>query len=259
MRLLIIRHGDPDYENDRLTERGWKEAELLAKRIAPMDIKDIYVSSLRRAQETASCTLKAMNRTATEIYEWMQEFPATVEYKDNKTLLAAYPDAKQREDGSYYNRIIWDILPEYWMEREEYFHKDLWRQSEIAAHSDIVERYDHVTSNFDALLAKHGYERCGNYYRVTKANTDTIALFCHFGLECVLLSHLWGVSPFPLWHGAAFAPTSVTTIYTEERKKGIASFRAAQIGDISHLYAAGVEPSFSARFCEIYDDFSQRH
>ena len=44
MRLLIIRHGDPDYEHDTLTERGWKEAKALAARIAPMDIKDIYVS-----------------------------------------------------------------------------------------------------------------------------------------------------------------------------------------------------------------------
>ena len=30
MRLLIIRHGDPDYEKDSLTEKGWREAALLA-------------------------------------------------------------------------------------------------------------------------------------------------------------------------------------------------------------------------------------
>lgn len=33
MRLLIIRHGDPDYEADSLTEKGWREAELLADRM----------------------------------------------------------------------------------------------------------------------------------------------------------------------------------------------------------------------------------
>ena len=26
MKLLFIRHGDPDYEIDSLTEKGWKEA-----------------------------------------------------------------------------------------------------------------------------------------------------------------------------------------------------------------------------------------
>ena len=26
MNLVIIRHGDPDYEHDTLTEHGWTEA-----------------------------------------------------------------------------------------------------------------------------------------------------------------------------------------------------------------------------------------
>lgn len=259
MRLLIIRHGDPDYEHDTLTERGWKEAKALAARIAPMDIKDIYVSVLGRARDTASCSLKAMNRTATAECDWMREFPAILEFKEGDPLLSAYPGARQREDGTLYAPVIWDILPDYWTKHEEYYHKTNWRQSEICTQSNMVQCYDYVTKNFDALLAEHGYERCGNLYHVTKANTDTLAFFCHFGLECVLLSHLLGISPFVLWHGTAFAPTSVSTIYTEERQKGIASFRAAQLGDISHLYTAGMEPSFSARFCETYDDDLQRH
>ena len=47
-------------------------------------------------------------------------------------------------------------------------------------------------------------------------------------------------------------PSSVTTIHTEERRPGLAVFRAASLGDVSHLYAAGVEPSFSGRFCTRY-------
>ena len=31
MKIRFIRHGDPDYGNDTLTEKGRKEAELLAK------------------------------------------------------------------------------------------------------------------------------------------------------------------------------------------------------------------------------------
>ena len=33
MRILIIRHGDPDYENDTLTEKGHREASLLAEKL----------------------------------------------------------------------------------------------------------------------------------------------------------------------------------------------------------------------------------
>ena len=59
--------------------------------------------------------------------------------------------------------------------------------------------------------------------------------------------------------GCAFAPTSVSELVTEEREKGIASFRALKLGDVSHLRAAGEPVSFSARFCETYDNKEQRH
>lgn len=58
MRILIVRHGDPNYELDTLTETGWKEAELVAEKLSGFDIKAFYVSPLGRAQDTASCTLK---------------------------------------------------------------------------------------------------------------------------------------------------------------------------------------------------------
>ena len=38
MRILLIRHGDPDYVNDTLTEKGRREAALLAKRAVSMNI-----------------------------------------------------------------------------------------------------------------------------------------------------------------------------------------------------------------------------
>ena len=46
MKILIIRHADPDYEADSLTSQGWKEAELLAGRISKMDIqKNICIAA----------------------------------------------------------------------------------------------------------------------------------------------------------------------------------------------------------------------
>ena len=59
MRLLFIRHGDPDYEHDCLTEKGIREAEYLAERMKTEKMDAIYVSPLNRAQETASFTLQA--------------------------------------------------------------------------------------------------------------------------------------------------------------------------------------------------------
>ena len=109
------------------------------------------------------------------------------------------------------------------------------------------------------LLAAHGYRREGEYYRAEQPNEDTVVLFCHFGVTCVLLSRLLGISPMPLWQGTCSLPTSVTILNTEERREGIASFRMTAFGDTSHLYAAGREPSFSGRFCETYENWEQRH
>ena len=44
MKLIIIRHGDPDYSIDSLTEKGWREAELLSERISRLDVKAFYLS-----------------------------------------------------------------------------------------------------------------------------------------------------------------------------------------------------------------------
>jgi len=37
MKILIIRHADPDYSIDSLTETGWKEAKALTKRLEQMN------------------------------------------------------------------------------------------------------------------------------------------------------------------------------------------------------------------------------
>ena len=96
-------------------------------------------------------------------------------------------------------------------------------------------------------------------YKVVESNEDTLVFFCHFGLECVLLSHLLNISPMVLWHGVCAAPSSVTTLNTEERREGIAAFRMSAFGDISHLYVHDEASAFAARFCEIYGNTEERH
>lgn len=77
MKLLIVRHADPDYSIDSLTPTGWKEAALLAERLSRLEVAAFYVSPLGRAKDTASLTLKKMGRTATEC-PWLREFSAPI-------------------------------------------------------------------------------------------------------------------------------------------------------------------------------------
>ena len=236
MRIIIVRHGDPDYSIDSLTETGWKEAAILSERLAKLDVKEFYVSPLGRAQDTAKPTLEKLGRNAVTC-EWLREFNPRI----NR------PDITNRK------KCAWDWLPADWTKEEEFFRRDLWYTQETMQQADVKAEYDWVIGEFDQLLNKHGYARDGEFYRAEQPNQDTLVFFCHFGLGCVLMSRLMNVSPMILWHHTCLAPTSVTTFYTEERQKGIASFRAQSIGDISHLYAAGEEPAFAARFCEVYE------
>lgn len=102
MKLVIIRHGDPDYSIDSLTEKGWKEAEYLADRIAKLDVKQFYVSPRGRAKDTASLTLQKMNRTAIEC-EWLREFAPVIDRPDRPN-----------------SPVCWDWLPGDWTKEEDF-------------------------------------------------------------------------------------------------------------------------------------------
>lgn len=241
MKLMIIRHADPDYSIDSLTEKGWREAELLSDRISNIEVKDIYVSPLGRARDTASLTLNKMKRTA-EVLPWLREFHAPI---------------IDPETGK--ERITWDWLPGSWTAVDDFYDRYRWSMVPVIKEGNVLEEASIVYTGLDELLKEHGYEREGNVYHAVRPNNDTIVLFCHFGVECVILGHLLGISPMVLWHGFCAAPSSVTTLVTEERRKGIAAFRMSSFGDVAHLYAAGEEPAFAARFCETYDNKEERH
>ena len=240
MRILIIRHADPDYENDSLTAKGRTEAELLAKRLKNEGIDRFYCSPLGRAQETASYTMAEYGCTA-DTRKWLREFHAPV-----------YNEYKGRPG------VPWDMLPSDWTNEPFYYDKDKWCEVQRMFGADAGREAQWVYNGIDELLEENGYVREGNIYRPVGPNRSTIALFCHFGVECVILGHLLGISPVVLWQGACALPSSVTTLYSEERRKGTAYFRMCAFGDTGHLYAYDTAPSFSARFCETFDS-DERH
>ena len=237
MKILIVRHGEPDYEIDGLTDKGKREAELVGARLAKEKIDALYCSPLGRARLTAEPTERALGIKA-EILPWLREF-------DANTVALPYLTSEQ---------MCWDILPEYINALPGIYHPTGWLEEDFIKNSNIPSAYAEVCRELDLLLAKHGYERDGYNYKAVKPNHDTLVLVCHFGLTCVLLSHLFNCSPYSLWQHTCTAPTAVTTIYTEERREGVAQFRASTLGDVSHLYSAGEEVSFAARFCECFSD-----
>ena len=292
MRLLFVRHGDPDYKNDCLNEIGMREARALAALGPQIGWGTCFVSPLGRAQETAAivlgravpgahgvaaavgCTDLSMRDTGSnalgadasgagllKTLDWLQEFPAQVDPGAAELLQDAFY-FKKNADGSPKNRVVWDMYPAYYHEHPAYSDYNEWRTTPVALHSDAVSVYDRIIRSFDEFLAERGYVREGRHYRVERENTETITFFCHFGVSCILLSRLWNVSPFVPLQSLCMPTSSVTEVYSEERQKGIAHFRATRIGDTTHLTMAGLKPErlpHSALFAEVYSDFSQRH
>ncbi len=242
MRLFFIRHGDPDYDNDTLTQLGRKEAEALAMRMVNTPMDAVFVSPLGRARETAEATLSRIGIEGT-VCDWLREFDAPIHRPD-----------KEGELG-----ITWDWLPQDWMPVSKFYSIDTWLDADVMKETDVKSEYERVCSNLDSVLSSFGYAREGRFYRVKEANTKTLCFFCHYGVTCVMLSHLLSISPMLLWHGLVAAPASVTELVTEERREGIASFRMNHYGDTSHLEKAGLPTNLNARFTEVYSDFSQRH
>ena len=236
MRILIIRHGDPDYENDTLTEKGWREAGLLAERMKNEKIDRILISSLGRARDTARPSEEALGMKG-EVCEWLQEFSyATV----------SLPYAKEP-------LICWDLLPEFANTKEGLYSPEKWRNLDFI-NPQLLAHFDNVCRKLDEVLEEFGYVRDGYFYRVVKESHDTLAIFCHYGVTAVLLSHLLNCSPYTVWQNFVTLPTSVTEIHTEERRQGLASMRACSVGDLSHLYHGGEPAAFAARFCECFSD-----
>ncbi len=234
MRLIFIRHGDPDYSIDSLTEKGWREAELLADRVVKWDVTDFYCSPLGRAKDTASCTLKRLNRKAQE-FQWLREFKGRVLNPVNGNA-----------------SICWDFMPAHWTELEQLYDKDNWAKSDLmmTSEDDIHAEWMSVCDGIDSIIAGYGYKRCGRYYSYDEHSDATIVIFCHLGVTMAMMAHLLGISAPALWHGFYLAPTSVTVLDTEERVSGEAYFRCQVMGDTMHLAKGGEDISASGYFAD---------
>ena len=237
MKIVFIRHAEPNYELDALTEKGVREAEALIPRMEKIAADFYYVSPLGRAKQTAKIAMKNIDQEAV-VLDWLREFPPVIRH-------ICEPDPGPQ---------CWDWMPSDWASDPRFYDIVSFSEHPVMKEGHVGELYEDVIRNFDELLTRHGYRKNGKTFEVLNENHDTLCFFCHFGIECVLLSHLLNVSPMILWHGFVCTPSSVTIVNTEERQKGIASFRVSHFGDTSHLYVRDMEPAFAARFCECFSD-----
>ncbi len=258
MHLIFIRHGDPDYSIDSVTEKGKRELELLGERISKLKATEFFVSPMGRAQKTAEACLQKLKTDFSNqplkvtTLPWLREF--TYKIKNQKTKKDAIP---------------WDWLPREYYSEKKYQNLQKFYSTKAMKSGNIEFHYQEVCNGLDEILAAYDYNRmnskipiynCFPHLTKEEALIDThlqatqkdldeknIVFVCHLGVMFVMLSHLTGISPVQLWQSFFVAPSSVTIVGTEERIPGEVVFRIQQLGDVSHLIN-GNEPISASGF-----------
>ena len=228
MRLYIIRHADPDYANDTITPAGHLEAAALAERMASVGLDRVFCSPLGRARATAQYTCEAL-KIAPVIEPWLAELSGCSIERSPWGKLTAWdcPGEVVRATAVESRRF------------DDAFYTDTY------ATAPVRQVFNDIIRNSDDLLARLGYARQGGRYRIVEGNRLRVGVFCHGGFGLTWLAHLLEI-PLPLmWSGFWLPPTSVTTILFDERSQQWAVPRCIGMGDVGHLYQAGlpVQPS----------------
>ena len=234
MRILLIRHAEPDYTADSLTPKGRVEAELLSRRLVNYNIRDFYVSPLGRAKDTAAYTLGKLNRTAEEL-PWLAEFRGR----------CFFPETGKEH-------LPWDLPPRVWSSLPGVREISSWADAPLFEKGDVRSVWQETVTGTEELLGRYGFRKDGPVWRGEGNTHDTIALFCHFGISMAVLGILTDCSPLTLWHRALTLPSSVTEVVSEERIRGEISFRVTRLGDIAHLESNGEKRSTAGLFPECF-------
>lgn len=221
MQIFLVRHADPDYAIDDLTEFGHQEAAALGKRMASIGLDELYASPLGRAQTTASYVAKETGLTI-QTEAWTRELDWTgIMIEDQMGPIWDYAGERISEIAG--GKRIWDDKTDHWLKQDEYRTKF----NELQAFSD------------EFMLRQH-YKRENGLYRMMEPSTKKIGMVCHGGFGLAWLAHLLQIPLSLAWSSFWIAPSSVTTILMEERSEHFAVPRCIALGDVSHLYANGM-------------------
>ncbi len=224
MLLFYIRHGDPIYNPDCLTDLGKKQADALSKRLAIYGLDEIYASTSNRAIQTAEPTAKLLNKPIHKL-DWCNEHLASQYFKCT--------DVNSKDKTWVYQN---QRAKELFVSKEIYKLGNRWYKHKFFASGTYEEGTKIIKKEAFSFLEKQGYRRneVENLYDLVFPNEKRIALFAHEGIGMVFLSTILGI-PYPLFctHNQ-LSHSSMTVIYFPNKNKSIPQI--LQLSNDSHLY-----------------------
>ena len=223
MKIILVRHGHPDYENDCLTPLGHEQAEKAAMRLKDEGIEKIYSSPFGRAYETAIHTAKVLSQDVTKL-DFMHEIKWGS--SDGKEI---YREGHPWDTSLYAISLGHSLMDEEWTKTSPF------------SNNVVFSEVERVAAESDKWFETLGYRREGANYRVIGDNTDrTIALFSHGGSSSALLSHMLNLPFFYLCRAICPDFTAITVLSLSD-EKGILTAPMIEIAnDSRHIRGNGV-------------------
>ncbi|MBO4927350.1 MAG: histidine phosphatase family protein [Clostridiales bacterium] len=218
MRIILVRHGDPDYLTDSLTELGKKQADALARRLMGEGIKEIYSSSMGRARETAEAFARLSGIGPIRTLDFMRE------------IRFGYGEALY-ESGN-----PWDEADNMAQEGHE-INDPSWHEWPFFQGNAATEDVDLVEKETDVWLSGLGYDREGPYYRCKRTDDQeyTVVLFAHGGSETAMMARILNL-PFPYLCGIIRMRCTSITIIRFDSTPGSKIMPVLELtGDAGHL------------------------
>lgn len=230
MILYVVRHGDPIYSPDSLTEKGKRQAEALGRRFSVHGLDKIYSSPMNRAQMTAQPTAELLGKKI-EILDWTSE-----------DLAGQYMGFTDPLTGNW--SWTFGINPTRY-KTEENLAMEHWYDAFPFNQSKAKEGFDLIAKESDAFLETLGYKREGLKYKILNPSDEKVAVFCHYGFGTTWLSHLLGMNPISFMSTFDMNHSGVTILHFANHSDGYTAPKVLAFSDISHYYGDRLPMQFT--------------
>ena len=231
MIFYYIRHGDPIYNPDSLTELGKRQAEALSKRLALYGVDRIYSSTAVRANKTAEPTSHLVKKDIVQL-DWCLEryafFEMGIDLDGKRRWVFGVPE---------YRRLFASN------EMTDLGHR--WDTHPALVDTTIGQGYRRIQRETHKFLEELGYRfnpETGAY-DVLRDNEERVALFAHQGFGMAFLSSLLNI-PYPMFCTRFDMSHSGMTAIQFKNEGGICVPKVLTLANDSHLYREGLPTKY---------------
>ena len=233
MLLYYVRHGDPIYNPDSLTELGHDQAEALAKRLSILGFDKIYASSSNRARQTAEPTCRALGMEA-EILDWCNEGYAWRDLRVTNECGNKCWAFQNHKTKLFLSSPEIRALGDKWYDHQ-FFEKTAFKSG--------IARIMNETDKFMESLG-FIHDRENHCYTVANPQYERVALFAHQGFGLAFLSALCDI-PYPEFCTRFdIGHTGVTVIRIAGSEGEQCIPKILQLSNDSHLYKEGISTKY---------------